>query len=221
MIFELAKEEDWKKWENQFDKYILTYAELADSLNVDLFCMATEFRMVVRKRPEYWVSLISKIRKVYKGKLTYAANWDNYTNVTFWDKQDYIGIDAYYPLIHEQTPSVESLVASWKPLKDSLRKLSNQYNKPILFTEYGYQSVDYGAGKHWEIDHQTYPFNQVTQKNAYEAIYKVFWNEDWFKGGFLWKWFPNHDRAGGSDNKRFTPQNKSAEQVIKYYYNEY
>lgn len=217
--FELSNEDDWLKWEKQFDNYILTYAKLADSLNVELFCMATEFRMVVRKRPQYWENLIDKIRKVYKGKLTYAANWDNYTAVTFWDKLDYIGIDAYFPLLHETTPSTESLEEAWKPVKDSLHYLSKKYNRPILFTEYGYQSVDFGAGKHWEIDHSNSVVNQETQKNAYEALYKAFWGEDWFAGGFLWKWFPNHESAGGVNNKRFTPQNKSVQQVIKEYYN--
>lgn len=219
--FKLETEEEWNKWEKQFDRYILTYARLADSLDVEIFCMATEFRMVVRERPQYWENLITKIRKVYDGKLTYAANWDNYHEVTFWDKLDYIGIDAYFPLIHEKTPTVEALKKSWLPLKDTLKNLSDKHDKPILFTEYGYQSVDYGAGKHWEIDQNNFSYNGDTQINAYRAMYEVFWNEDWFKGGFLWKWFPNHTRAGGKENKRFTPQNKPAEEIIKKYYSQY
>jgi len=219
--FELDTEEDWGKWELQFDEYIMTYAKLAESLKVGLFCMATEFRMVVRKRPQYWSKLIDKIRKVYSGKLTYAANWDNYLNVTFWDKLDYIGIDAYFPLKHETTPSTDQLIVEWTAVKEEIKQLANKHNKPILFTEYGYQSVDFGAGRHWEIDHDNSAVNELTQQNAYEAIYKVFWHEDWFAGGFLWKWFPNHQKSGGDNNKRFTPQNKSAQQTIKEYYQKY
>jgi hypothetical protein len=35
-------------------------------------------------RPKYWQELILEIRKVYKGKLTYAANWDEFKRVPFW-----------------------------------------------------------------------------------------------------------------------------------------
>ncbi|MGB3467952.1 MAG: hypothetical protein WBA74_21885, partial [Cyclobacteriaceae bacterium] len=216
--FELSGEENWREWERQFDAYILTYAKLADSLDVEIFCMATEFRKVVQKRPQYWQKLITKIRKVYSGQLTYAANWDNYQEVTFWDQLDFIGIDAYFPLVHEPTPSVDQLKKEWQTIHSELRSLSEKHGKKILFTEYGYQSVDLGAGKHWEIDLRSGPVNEEVQANAYEALYEVFWAEKWFAGGFLWKWYPNHQRAGGPDNKRFTPQNKLAEEVITTYY---
>ena len=216
--FELTTEEDWQAWEASFNRYILTYARLADSLNVEVFCMATEFRMVVRKRPEYWPRLISKIREVYNGKLTYAANWDNFKMVKFWDEMDYIGIDAYFPLVHEPNPDIKALRANWQPVKKEIAQLSAKYGKPILFTEYGYQSVDYGAGRHWEINRSTEPYNGNLQKNAYTALYEEFWKEDWFAGGFLWKWYPNHSGSGGEGNKRFTPQNKPAQQVVKQFY---
>ncbi len=216
--FELTNEKDWKKWEAGFDDYILTYAKLADSLDVDVFCMATEFRKVVEKRPQYWDQLILKIRKVYNGKLTYAANWDNYDKVQFWDQLDYIGIDAYFPLKHIATPTVNELVYAWSPVKKLLKDLSDKHKKPLLFTEYGYQSVDFGAGRHWDIDVRNLEPNEITQKNAYEAMYQVFWDEDWVAGGFLWKWFPEHQESGGKQNKRFTPQNKEAQKIISKYY---
>ena len=216
--FELENEDEWQKWEKSFDHYILTYAQLADSLNVEIFCMATEFRMVVRKRPDYWNRLITKIRAVYKGKLTYAANWDNYQQVQFWDQLDYIGVDAYFPLVHEKEVDVDMLRQEWQTIKSDLQKLSLKYQKPILFTEFGYQSVEYGAGRHWEINQNSSSYSGETQRNAYRAIFEAFWPEKWFSGGFLWKWFPQHDRAGGPGNKRFTPQNKPAQQVVKQFY---
>ena len=216
--FELDNETDWQKWEKSFDRYILTYAKLADSLNVEIFCMATEFRMVVRKRPDYWQRLITKIRAVYDGKLTYAANWDNYDQVTFWDQLDYIGVDAYFPLVHDKKASIDTLRERWQSTKADLHKLSAKHKKPILFTEFGYQSIDYGAGRHWEINQYSAAYNGEIQQNAYQAVFEEFWPEKWFAGGFLWKWFPNHGRAGGEGNKRFTPQNKPAQQVVKQFY---
>ena len=54
--------------------------------------------------------------------------------------------------------------------------------------------------------------------NLLTALYEEVWNENWFAGGYIWKWFIEHDRAGGEDNDRFTPQNKPAGLVIQYYY---
>ena len=47
---------------------------------------------------------------------------------------------------------------------------------------------------------------------------EVAWQEPWFAGGFLWKWFINHPVSGGPLDNRFTPQNKPAQQVIRQYY---
>lgn len=218
--FKLETEEEWKKWEKAFDKYILTYAEIADSLDIEIFCFATEFRMVIREHPEYFPKLISKVREVYKGKLTYASNWDNYENVQFWDQLDYIGVDAYFPICDQKTPEVDNLIGLWDPVKKKLKGYADKHNKPILFTEYGYQSIDFSASEHWNISSGS-SLNMVAQRNAYEAIYKTFWDENWFAGGFLWKWYPNHPNAGGKTNKRFTPQNKPAEKVVSQYYNKY
>ena len=51
-----------------------------------------------------------------------------------------------------------------------------------------------------------------------QALLEEFWEEDWFAGGFVWKWFHDHDNVGGKDNNRFTPQNKPAEQILKAFY---
>jgi hypothetical protein len=60
--------------------------------------------------------------------------------------------------------------------------------------------------------------NLEAQVNTTRATFEELWSEDWFAGGFVWKWFIHHDRAGGLENNRFTPQNKPAEAVIKEYY---
>jgi len=56
------------------------------------------------------------------------------------------------------------------------------------------------------------------QSNALTALYEEFWEEPWFAGGFLWKWYHNQDEVGGKSNNRFTIQNKPAEQVIRSLY---
>ena len=215
--FEPADEASWRVWENDYTKYALTYARICDSMNVDLYCIATEYRKAVQRRPEYWKELIKKIRLIYKGPITYAANWDNYMNVSFWDKLDFIGIDAYFPLSEEKTPEVDQLMASWKEELRNIKNFSVNINRKVLFTEYGYRSIDYAAHKQWETSKVAH-VNLRAQTNSYQALYSSVWNESWMAGGFLWKWFGNDHEAGGIEDVNFTPQNKPAEEVIKEWY---
>jgi len=216
--FQLKSDEAYDQWGVDYKKYIMKYAKIADSLNVELFCIGTEFRKVVVDRPDIWEDLIEDVRKVYHGKITYAANWDNYQNVSFWDKLDLIGIDAYFPICDAQSPSKNQLVTLWEDKKLAIEKFREGVDKPVIFTEYGYQSINQSAGNHWEIVKNTDNINLEAQANAYDAIYEVFWDKPWFAGGFLWKWYPNHTNAGGSSDPNFTPQNKPAELVISRWY---
>lgn len=211
-----TNEADWKKWEDSYRKYILHYAELAEANKIDLFCIGTEIRKSVVSRKAFWFTLIQEIRTVYKGKLTYAANWDNYKNVPFWPELDYMGVDAYFPISLSEQPTPDQLRNGWSQLIKELKTFSDQYNRPILFTEYGYRSATGCAGKHWEIPDPA-KVDLDAQTNAYTALYKSVWDKDWFAGGFLWKWFPDIN-SGGTNNSDFTPQNKPVEKVIAKYY---
>jgi len=217
----MNSEEEWQALEKSYDNFILTYAELAEDTKADILCIGTELEQFVKNRPDYWKQLIQKIRKTYKGKLTYAANWDEYPRTTFWKELDYIGIDAYFPLSEEKTPSVAQLKEGWQPWKNKIATLSEEKNKPVLFTEFGYRSMDYNAKKPWTANRDNQNVNLEAQANAKKAILEEFWSEDWFAGGYVWKWFINHEKSGGLDNNRFTPQNKPAQKVLTEYYKTY
>lgn len=213
-------EEDWKSFEKQYAGFILGWANVADSLDVELFCVGTEIRHFAAKRVDFWVGLIDSIRLIYKGKLTYAPNWDDYDKVPFWDKLDYIGVDAYFPLLADKTPTVCKLKTAWKPMVQKLKDFSKKWNKPILFTEYGYLSHDYCADKTWELEknltHEG--VNEQAQANAIQALLETFGAEDWWAGGFLWKWYPDHQHRPSKEGQRngdYTPQGKKAQEVLK------
>ncbi len=216
--FKLEKEEDWKAFEASYESFILMYAELAKETNAEIFCIGTELEQFVKHRPAFWKTLIAKVKKIYKGKLTYAANWDEYARVPFWNELDYIGIDAYFPLSEQKTPTVQELKEGWLKWKPTMKAFSVDNKKPILFTEFGYRSMDYTAKKPWLVDRNEEKVNLDGQVNATKAIFDEFWKEDWFAGGYIWKWFIWHDRVGGVDNNRFTPQNKPAQKVIEEFY---
>ncbi len=214
----MASEDDWQQLEASYRDFILTYARLAQDTGTSIFCIGTELEEFVVNRPDYWTELIGEIKEVYQGKLTYAANWDEYPRVHFWDSMDYIGVDAYFPLSEKRSPEVDELRAGWQKWKVELKELSENLERPILFTEYGYRSMDYTAKKPWLVDRNEENVNLTAQANAKQALFEEFWGEPWFAGGFLWKWFIHHERSGGNEDNRFTPQNKPAEQVVQKYY---
>ncbi len=211
-------EENWVILENSYRDYILTYAKAAEELQAEMLCIGTELEQFVLKRPNYWQALIKEIREIYKGKLTYAANWDEFKRVTFWGELDYIGLDAYFPLSDKKSPTVQELELGWKPHKNEVIRIQKKYNKPVLFTEFGYRSVDFNAKKPWESNRIEGNVNLQAQVNGLQAIHNQFWNEEWFAGGFIWKWFHRHEKVGGENNNRFTPQNKPAEALIRKLY---
>ncbi|WP_422083359.1 glycoside hydrolase family 113 [Ulvibacterium sp.] len=218
---QMKSEEDWKTLEASYKKFILSYAKLAEETQVSIFCIGTELEQFVKNRPEYWKRLIGEIRKEYSGKLTYAANWDEYPRVPFWEQLDYIGIDAYFPLSEEKSPTIEQLKKGWQKWKTAISTLADQKQKPVLFTEYGYRSMDYTAKKPWLVDHNEEKVNLQAQVNATKAIFEEFWDEDWFAGGYVWKWFIRHKEVGGGKDNRFTPQNKPAQDIISAHYKMY
>lgn len=210
-------ESDWLAFEKSYAKYIIDFAKISDSLNVELFCVGTEWEQFALQRPNFWYNLIKEVKKVYHGKLTYAANWDEYKRISFWKELDYIGVDAYFPLNDAETPKKEVLKNALLPYKKELETISKEHNKAILFTEFGYRSRDSTANKPWESDRGG-KVNLEGQNIAYEAFFQSFWNENYIAGGFLWKWFPDYHNVGGSEHTGFTPQNKPVEQLINKWY---
>ncbi len=214
----MTNEDDWEDLERSYSKFILEYANLAQEMEVAVFCIGTELELFIKNRPEFWYNLIDDIKRVYSGKLTYAANWDEFWRTPFWDRLDYVGIDAYFPVSDMQTPSIEDCLRGWEFQKIKLAKFSEQMHKPILFTEFGYRSVDYTAKEPWRYDRSMTSVNLEAQSNATEALFQSVWNEPWFAGGYIWKWFVNHEEVGGLKNNQFTPQNKPVQDVLEVYY---
>ena len=220
-FIKMADEDDWKTLESSYSNFILSYAKVAEDAHAEIFCIGTELESFIDERPEYWKALIVEIRKIYSGKLTYAANWNEYNRTPFWADLDYVGVDAYFPLCDSQTPSLKECKQGWTTYKNDLKAFSQTYKKQILFTEYGYRSVDYAAKAPWKADREMTVVNMEGQANAMQSLFEEVWNEDWFAGGFVWKWFHDHENVGGNNDSQFTPQNKPVEKIITEEYAKY
>lgn len=96
-------------------------------------------RSQLRKR---WGRLIDDVRSRYAGRLTYAANFDNYQDVTFWGGLDLMGINAYFPLREPgQANDADTLAAGWHGVWDQIETQQATMGvpgMPVVFTELGY-----------------------------------------------------------------------------------
>jgi hypothetical protein len=102
-----------------------------------------------------------------------------------------------------------------------MKEFYSKYEKPILFTEYGYRSIDYAGKQPWKVDREDGRINLEAQSVLTQSLFDEFWHEDWFAGGFVWKWFHDYEAVGGIENNRFTPQNKPSEETIRAQYAKY
>jgi len=206
---------DWEMWEKEYEKWMLNWAMIADSLGVEMLCIGTELRLSAIKRTAFWRQLIPKVRAIYNGQLTYSANWDEYKQIRFWKELDYIGVNAYFPINDERVPTTQKTIKSWKKYRKQLKRTSKKIDKSIVFTEFGYRNIQFAAQQPWQHEKVVATLNNEAQANLYQAFFETFEKEKWVVGYFIWQWLGNEPYA---PNTLFTPQGKPALQVLQKWY---
>lgn len=186
-------EEDWNTWFESYRKTMLHYAMMAEQTQTELLCIGTELRSSIEHQPEKWSLLVSEIKQIYSGKLTYAANWDStFSHIPFWKEMDYIGIQAYFPLTQNASPKLSEIKQGWNRHVTTLEELSKQYDKKILFTEIGYRPDESATKAPWEWGSALAPLfkkkSDKTQYLAFEAMFSQVWKQPWFAGSYIWQW---------------------------------
>lgn len=211
---QMNSDTDWTKWFSNYEKFILHYAELAEKNHFALLCIGTELQKTSSKEKE-WRDVIKKVRSIYHGPLTYAANFHlEFETIAFWDALDFIGIQAYFPIAKNKDPKLSELVAGWNTPLAAIEKIQRKFNKPVIFTEIGYRSTHDAAIEPWrwpkaEDSPETC---DEAQAECYRAFFQAVWSKQWLAGAYFWKWYPmGAHKLGDVD---FTPQDKLAEKVI-------
>lgn len=210
----MKSESDWKKWFQQYTKFIVNYANLAEQLHVKILCVGTELHFA-SKREGDWRALIDTVRQVYHGQLTYAANFnEEYEHIKFWDALDFIGIQSYFPLAQKEDAELADLIAAWDLHLKSIERTQASFSKPVIFTEIGYKSTNDTAIEPWRWP-QKDDMDQAStamQAKCYEAFFQTAWKREWLVGAYFWKWYPHNDSRMMEVD--FSPQGKEAEHVM-------
>jgi serralysin len=247
---------DPKAWFDSYKAMMVEYAKVAEAAGAAMICVGTEMDSMIdptkvcsdgKTYTEKWAEIIDAVRAVYSGKVTYAATYWTVKDVGFWDKVDYIGVDAYWPLTPKHAPddplpynpTVDEMVDaltkphfnSWvrdtlhggKSIVDYYKALSEQYGKKVLFTEVGYRSLD-GTTTDPGVfgGSQDAPPDFQEQVDAYTALFKVMENYggQWLAGSFLWSYysFENPMEERGVSWTDYTTQHKPANVTITTHY---
>lgn len=212
---EMSSEEDWENWFLQYREFILDYAEFAESSGMPYFCIGTELEKTSH-RTEDWSGIISEIRQIYHGKLTYAANFTEFEQIQFWSELDFIGIQGYFPLSEKKKPTKKDLAKAWKGHLSRIEKVVKQFQKPVIFTEIGYCNTADAAHEPWvwPNERQESVLSESIQAMCYEVFFEEVWKKDWLAGVYFWKWYPEGKRR----DPDFSPQGLQAEQVMRTHF---
>jgi len=198
----------WPAWFSSYRDFILHEALLARAIHADWFCIGTELTHS-ESRPE-WKELISSVRAIFAGPITYAANFDAFEKTPFWSSLDAIGIDAYFPLARSKTATPADLRAGASNAISRIERVSRRFRRPAILTELGYPSTEAPWMEPWNERRDTrVEFDQ--QARAFAAMLDSAICSPSLLGFFIWKYEsdPNH-----TDSTGYLPKEKPAERVI-------
>jgi hypothetical protein len=131
---------------------VVDQAKLAQANGAGLFCIGVELDQLTGPAYEnYWTDIITAVRAVFSGKLTYSADWDDAlspwqyggsglpagtgditTQISFWKQLDYVGIDEYAPISDLTNPTLAQLIAGWTQVPTAPTTLAVTGNQSLI-----------------------------------------------------------------------------------------
>jgi hypothetical protein len=205
------KPESWDQWFDSYREIVKHYAIIAQGSGVDILSVGSEL-VSAEGRVEQWTRTIRMARKIFKGKLTYSANWDAYTRVPFWDQLDLVGMNSYYTLGDDANVSVDEIVRRWHAIQRDLFTFQKKTKRPVIFTEVGWCSLANAASEPWDYTRTSLPLDLELQRKLYEGFFQAWQGRPELGGFMFWEW-PIGD--GGLEDRGYTPENKPAEKVLR------
>lgn len=181
---------DWEVFFQNYRRFLLHFAELADLYRVDALCVGTEMVHAALDRPDDWRKIIADVRGIYAGPLTYAANWGyEFENLSFWDALDWIGLDEYYPLSDDPHANFAALQAGARGVSRKIGAVAARWGKPVVLTEIGFPACEAS----WESPHdgsggRAGRVGFQAQADCFRAAIEEFSAQTWWLGMYVWKW---------------------------------
>lgn len=201
---------DPEAWFASYGKRVRHYARLARRLSADSLEIGGELKQITGARNAgRWRRLVAIARGQFGGRVSYAANWDEVRQITWWDALDEIAVDAWFPLAYAPAPTEDAVVAAWRPHVRTLARLAARYRRPVVLSELGYSSSAGALIEPWRQGNSYSPDEQVT---GLEAAFRALAGRRWLRAVYLWHWSAD-PAAGGPGDTDHTVQGKPAASV--------
>ena len=216
-----------------YQQMIVQEAKVAQANGAQMLSIGAELdQLTGTQYLSYWTEIITAVRQVFTGALTYSASWNTASEVSFWSQLNYEGIDNYIPLSNAQNPSLQTLVNGWlQPATEAtnpgayavignqspiqyFENLAAQSGKPLLFTELGYANDSGAAADPSASGNSPDP---TLQAELYQAFFQA-WTQSKSSalvGTYFWEWDPNGSTSNvGPNIDSFSPQNSAAQNAV-------
>jgi hypothetical protein len=182
------------QWFTSYWNIYKPYVQAAQEAGADQLAIGTELQWMQYNAPaSMWNALITQVRSVFKGKLTYDANWEGQIPQPpgWWSNPDLsmIGISEYIPLEEKAISLTQSQFASLfkARVQSYLNTFAKSLNKPLIVTELGYRNGQFPGYRTWDSSYQDGPDPQA-QAMALAAAIRTLVGDKHVNGLFIWGW---------------------------------
>lgn len=201
-------EKGWECWFSAYRGILLNYAKIANETGVETLVVGTE--LVKTELRFEWKTLLTELRKVYSGKLSYVGNnLSGAQRFSAFDQLDSIAI-SFYPGL-EDAKSKQQVQTWMQEMAENMKLAVKKIGKPFWFAEVGITSRAGALEKPWlwgdELTSQRIP-DVALQADVLDGWLTAL-KGNWHQGILIWNWFSD-PKAGGADDVDFTIQNKPA-----------
>ena len=215
---------DTDAWFASYEDFIVHYAEIAQTYGVELFVIGTELAALSGAGYEdEWTAVANAVYTVYGGTVTYAANDEEYQDVSFWDAVDYVALDAYFDLglgAPAVDASYDDILAEWAPFVTEVGDwmATERAGQRAVIAEIGYRSIEGAHIQPWD-SWRPGTLSEQAQADCYRAALEAWPGANYLDAMAFWAWPVNlADDVGGDElTTGYSPYGKAAEDVLREY----
>lgn len=181
-----------------YKELLVKIATLSEKYDSPYMSIGVELGPVVTdpKYLEYWEDIISTVKSIYDGKLSYSSfvndKWDfntELTEVTFADKLDMFGFNVYPETLDhgELDGTYEEFYQEWKTdIVPGLQSLAEKLDKPVFISEFGLSRIDGGGAKRLYGTDVGMTLDLNEQADLFDAALKAIYEGFDTEGIILW-----------------------------------
>jgi hypothetical protein len=161
----------------------------------------------------YWLELISQVRGVYSGLLTYSASSKNeFKKSGFWSKLDYIGLIADFEYKNHHKLSSTDLDFEMKEFIRKAEYMAKVWKKPVFVS----RAFSHSA-KDISKENKVTKLSHSSQATFYRTLLSAVSNHEKIVGIFWGDWVADHNFGGEKDGS-LSPQLKPSELVLREFF---